>query len=155
MIRRPPRSTLFPYTTLFRSLVPGVPAERLTPVEHELRLEGGQPVEHRRQLVGDPDHQHVVSLGHQRPAHVVLRLLDLRLDFLLVVGVLPVGMQRVEHDSDLHLSPPPIPVRSAECGMRNGSATLVRRSTSHCNSALPTPHSALMFSPAPCPAQPC
>src|SRR3712207_8946096 len=25
MIRRPPRSTLFPYTTLFRSLVPGSP----------------------------------------------------------------------------------------------------------------------------------
>src|SRR3712207_6895135 len=25
MIRRPPRSTLFPYTTLFRSLVGGVP----------------------------------------------------------------------------------------------------------------------------------
>src|SRR3712207_8612802 len=24
MIRRPPRSTLFPYTTLFRSLLPGV-----------------------------------------------------------------------------------------------------------------------------------
>src|SRR6266487_3682649 len=46
-----------------RVLVPGVPAERLTPVEHELRLEGGQPVEHRRQLVGDPDHQHVVSLA--------------------------------------------------------------------------------------------
>src|SRR3712207_7865918 len=30
MIRRPPRSTLFPYTTLFRSFSPafGVPAER-------------------------------------------------------------------------------------------------------------------------------
>src|SRR5258708_14396811 len=26
MIRRPPRSTLFPYTTLFRSLVEGLPA---------------------------------------------------------------------------------------------------------------------------------
>src|SRR5256885_10133148 len=26
MIRRPPRSTLFPYTTLFRSALPGVPA---------------------------------------------------------------------------------------------------------------------------------
>src|SRR5256886_9092539 len=26
MIRRPPRSTLFPYTTLFRSLLPGSPA---------------------------------------------------------------------------------------------------------------------------------
>src|SRR2546426_8357873 len=27
MIRRPPRSTLFPYTTLFRSPYPGLPAE--------------------------------------------------------------------------------------------------------------------------------
>src|SRR3712207_7558572 len=27
MIRRPPRSTLFPYTTLFRSPVDGVPAQ--------------------------------------------------------------------------------------------------------------------------------
>src|SRR2546427_2007019 len=26
MIRRPPRSTLFPYTTLFRSLLPSAPA---------------------------------------------------------------------------------------------------------------------------------
>src|SRR3712207_8887795 len=26
MIRRPPRSTLFPYTTLFRSLYPDIPA---------------------------------------------------------------------------------------------------------------------------------
>src|SRR2546430_5616324 len=29
MIRRPPRSTLFPYTTLFRSLELGQPVERL------------------------------------------------------------------------------------------------------------------------------
>src|SRR2546422_11687991 len=28
MIRRPPRSTLFPYTTLFRSLIVAVPKER-------------------------------------------------------------------------------------------------------------------------------
>src|SRR3712207_7234236 len=27
MIRRPPRSTLFPYTTLFRSREPGLPAQ--------------------------------------------------------------------------------------------------------------------------------
>src|SRR3712207_7007689 len=33
MIRRPPRSTLFPYTTLFRSSEPGGPD-----VTHELRL---------------------------------------------------------------------------------------------------------------------
>src|SRR5256885_6532239 len=32
MIRRPPRSTLFPYTTLFRSVLPGgVPGERKGP----------------------------------------------------------------------------------------------------------------------------
>src|SRR3712207_7032044 len=31
MIRRPPRSTLFPYTTLFRSSCPDVPSEVLTP----------------------------------------------------------------------------------------------------------------------------
>src|SRR2546428_6097360 len=37
MIRRPPRSTLFPYTTLFRSLVPGiriVPREDWATVDH-------------------------------------------------------------------------------------------------------------------------
>src|SRR2546430_5539258 len=47
MIRRPPRSTLFPYTTLFRS-------SRVVPVvgkrhEHDLDLttEGGEPGPHR------------------------------------------------------------------------------------------------------------
>src|SRR2546430_17197442 len=29
MIRRPPRSTLFPYTTLFRSAFPGQPRDRI------------------------------------------------------------------------------------------------------------------------------
>src|SRR2546425_9908911 len=29
MIRRPPRSTLFPYTTLFRSQLPGVGSQRM------------------------------------------------------------------------------------------------------------------------------
>src|SRR5947208_10543668 len=46
MIRRPPRSTLFPYTTLFRSRVP---ARRALPV---LRLRG----------VREPDHpEHAVD----------------------------------------------------------------------------------------------
>src|SRR3712207_8931043 len=35
MIRRPPRSTLFPYTTLFRSSLPGVPQPRRA--GHEVR----------------------------------------------------------------------------------------------------------------------
>src|SRR2546427_5916231 len=36
MIRRPPRSTLFPYTTLFRSIVEGTGRAAL-PVRHEHR----------------------------------------------------------------------------------------------------------------------
>src|SRR2546430_8078610 len=48
MIRRPPRSTLFPYTTLFRSpspriVWPGTPAHRLTPTERR-----GMPRRERR-----------------------------------------------------------------------------------------------------------
>src|SRR2546422_5674359 len=44
MIRRPPRSTLFPYTTLFRSLFPGLSPEPIEPHVGELRqavLAGG------------------------------------------------------------------------------------------------------------------
>src|SRR5438309_9159951 len=41
MIRRPPRSTLFPYTTLFRSVAPhGVDyPDRVPPVVHERRAD--------------------------------------------------------------------------------------------------------------------
>src|SRR2546430_8642539 len=44
MIRRPPRSTLFPYTTLFRSCL-GIGGELLDPAEDnglEQRLPGGE-----------------------------------------------------------------------------------------------------------------
>src|SRR3712207_6978192 len=34
MIRRPPRSTLFPYTTLFRSTGEGLPREPVRPEDH-------------------------------------------------------------------------------------------------------------------------
>src|SRR3712207_9019494 len=40
MIRRPPRSTLFPYTTLFRSLLPCQPAYPRSPLEASRRLFG-------------------------------------------------------------------------------------------------------------------
>src|SRR5256886_6785012 len=50
MIRRPPRSTLFPYTTLFRSHLLDVPAaadpEQEPPVRHEV---------HARHLLGGRD----------------------------------------------------------------------------------------------------
>src|SRR5256885_8787340 len=51
MIRRPPRSTLFPYTTLFRS--------SLTDRLDLLRLAQPHPIERIRQLVG-------AALGHDR-----------------------------------------------------------------------------------------
>src|SRR2546430_5753842 len=47
MIRRPPRSTLFPYTTLFRSLDPGpraVVRARLRPGDASVPLRGQRPV---------------------------------------------------------------------------------------------------------------
>src|SRR2546429_1712323 len=43
MIRRPPRSTLFPYTTLFRSLVAPEPGdEGLDAIEHTLGEQAAQ-----------------------------------------------------------------------------------------------------------------
>src|SRR5689334_24109213 len=64
MIRRPPRSTLFPYTTLFRSVaVVGVAIE---PLEEE--------VEHRVVVaVGQRSEEHTSELQSQ--FHLVCRLL--------------------------------------------------------------------------------
>src|SRR2546426_8113081 len=47
MIRRPPRSTLFPYTTLFRSGLPG-PRQRVPVIAHAARREG-----QRKRAVGE------------------------------------------------------------------------------------------------------
>src|SRR3712207_8540959 len=71
MIRRPPRSTLFPYTTLFRSTlgragVPEQPLER----ERALRVELGV-------LEQDGVAEHQVRAG--RPHHLVQRVVP-RLD---------------------------------------------------------------------------
>src|ERR1039457_7311451 len=61
MIRRPPRSTLFPYTTLFRSVVPadrGGPFRRRT---RHCRASGSRSEEHTSEL--------------QSPCNIVCRLL--------------------------------------------------------------------------------
>jgi len=100
-------------------LVPRVPSECLAAVEDDLRLELREALEHRLELLGDPDHQDVVPLRHQGAGHVVLRLLDLGLHRLLVVGILPVRVESVEENRDFHRASLPRPVRNAECGMRN------------------------------------
>src|SRR5256885_3117178 len=64
MIRRPPRSTLFPYTTLFRSLADAEPGLQPRPA----RVAGSG--RHRR---GDRSEEHTSEL--QSPCNLVCRLL--------------------------------------------------------------------------------
>src|SRR3712207_8287932 len=56
MIRRPPRSTLFPYTTLFRSDVPPHPARHLARLFRRPPPVGRLPEAHgaARRLLGQP-----------------------------------------------------------------------------------------------------
>src|SRR2546422_9922509 len=73
MIRRPPRSTLFPYTTLFRS--GPLRARRAFPLVHravELPLENG-PVNFERKFNCPRSEEHTSEL--QSRLHLVCRLL--------------------------------------------------------------------------------
>src|SRR2546427_7386220 len=65
MIRRPPRSTLFPYTTLFRSLVGG------KALEASLAAVPGTPLRHL--LMGGRSEEHTSELQSQ--SNLVCRLL--------------------------------------------------------------------------------
>src|SRR5258708_13429933 len=79
MIRRPPRSTLFPYTTLFRSHVERV--DQASAHHHEPEpvddVAGERRVVRRRQLLGElaqgRSEEHTSEL--QSPDHLVCRLL--------------------------------------------------------------------------------
>src|SRR2546429_3131161 len=84
MIRRPPRSTLFPYTTLFRSRVNAEDAPRLLedhadrPVHLEARGHRAAGLEERARLTGPTDallrsEEHTSEL--QSRLHLVCRLL--------------------------------------------------------------------------------
>src|SRR5205809_5489743 len=63
MIRRPPRSTLFPYTTLFRSLLEG----------RDVAGDGGQGALHARADREERSEEHTSEL--QSRLHLVCRLL--------------------------------------------------------------------------------
>src|SRR5215208_2615311 len=82
MIRRPPRSTLFPYTTLFRSLHQPDDRRRADPRRarggHRHRADGGHHLRRRRQLpqqlvhgLPDPDRARVPGLRARRDGDAV------------------------------------------------------------------------------------
>src|SRR2546430_11201463 len=77
MIRRPPRSTLFPYTTLFRSLLPG--DAMLVEHGHHLQREPFRRAETEHQYVllardaDDRSEEHTSELQSQ--SNLVCRLL--------------------------------------------------------------------------------
>src|SRR3712207_7844159 len=64
MIRRPPRSTLFPYTTLFRSATLGAPPEGPT-IEAPAPTPSGTSNAKRRPMLTLADIEHLTSLTDQ------------------------------------------------------------------------------------------
>src|SRR6266540_3187475 len=85
MIRRPPRSTLFPYTTLFRSPNAGDTLQNLLASLLELDPRPGDEVSHRR---GDEHLPGGRSRGHAR-ADVDCDAADLVAEELTLPGVHP------------------------------------------------------------------
>src|SRR5256885_5983471 len=70
MIRRPPRSTLFPYTTLFRSVGVYDPASVVIKNDVSYVVQAGKPGLHD---VADRSEEHTSEL--QSPCNLVCRLL--------------------------------------------------------------------------------
>src|SRR3712207_8689039 len=66
MIRRPPRSTLFPYTTLFRS--DGAGQQQHERVDHQQQQTERQQDEGERQELDDRSHDRVDETEHERDA---------------------------------------------------------------------------------------
>src|SRR2546422_6765572 len=71
MIRRPPRSTLFPYTTLFRSRIPADPTAPYTTVTHWW----GSKFEFRGQTINEEKRSEEHTSELQSRLHLVCRLL--------------------------------------------------------------------------------
>src|SRR2546430_11307768 len=72
MIRRPPRSTLFPYTTLFRSLQQRLCAG-LGPGDWQIENQAVEPIRYRTELGGVRSEEHTSELQSQ--SNLVCRLL--------------------------------------------------------------------------------
>src|SRR5258708_30705643 len=70
MIRRPPRSTLFPYTTLFRSCVGRLRHRRCRPVEYQRSILGDRRSEEHTSELQSPDHLVCRLLLEKKKAHL-------------------------------------------------------------------------------------
>src|SRR3712207_7659144 len=75
MIRRPPRSTLFPYTTLFRSPGGDLVGDLLYRRLAEARVRAG-----RRLLLAPVEPLDLDRLGDGRPGHALRAVRDLRVE---------------------------------------------------------------------------
>src|SRR5258708_18281388 len=71
MIRRPPRSTLFPYTTLFRSAIGETDLDRIAQRQAQVLDDGLRQHQHRRPGIRSEEHTSEL----QSPDHLVCRLL--------------------------------------------------------------------------------
>src|SRR3989442_6572275 len=90
MIRRPPRSTLFPYTTLFRSRAPAAAVERPAVARHPRgvdRVLGGIDEEDRKSTRLNSSHVRISyavfclkKKKNQKVAHHTCKLCRLRAD---------------------------------------------------------------------------
>src|SRR5256885_10217137 len=74
MIRRPPRSTLFPYTTLFRSLLRPVVSQARRARRHRVE-HAPVPLGNRVELVRVPPRSEEHTSELQSPCNLVCRLL--------------------------------------------------------------------------------
>src|SRR2546429_3639264 len=75
MIRRPPRSTLFPYTTLFRSVELGQPQPLRAEGRHVVAVEGARQLAARLRGVRRRDRSEEHTSELQSRLHLVCRLL--------------------------------------------------------------------------------
>src|SRR5260221_3639703 len=69
MIRRPPRSTLFPYTTLFRSLARAADSEGIAVTPAQAFATGGESVNAIRISLGSIKDRGRLQAGLQRLSH--------------------------------------------------------------------------------------
>src|SRR5258706_5048850 len=72
MIRRPPRSTLFPYTTLFRSLLAGI-HDQLSAVDPGPDAQALEPQQNTAEIIAPRSEEHTSEL--QSLTNLVCRLL--------------------------------------------------------------------------------